>query len=123
LDNACYITSLSGKKKYLSSLIEKIDSDNGKLYMSMILTAVMTSRELESTKKWVVAEKSIARLNLFEEPMFHDMFKRVFEQLRNGFCEISYDFIFAIGSIYLNLLAVQAIKNWKLFGDSEMELQ
>ena len=116
LNDAYYITSLSGKKKYLSSLVENIDSDNGKLYMSMILTAVMTSREVESAKEWTSAEKSIARLNLFEEPMFHDMFKRVFEQLRNGFCEISYDFIFAIGSIYLNLLAVQAIKNCKLFG-------
>ncbi len=47
LDNAYYITSLSSKKKYLSSLIERSESDNGKLAMSMILTVVMTSREIE----------------------------------------------------------------------------
>lgn len=38
-----------------------IDPYNGKLAMSMILTAVMESRELESTKEWEVAAKSITR--------------------------------------------------------------
>lgn len=119
LDDTCYITSLSSKKKYLSSLIDKIDPHNGKLATSMILTAVMTSEEVERSKEWKSAVNSLVRLKLFEEPMFHDMFEKVFHQLRNGFCEIDFDFIFEIGTIYLNLLAVQTIKNCKLFSQEQ----
>lgn len=119
LDDTCYITPLSSKKKYLSSLIDKIDPNNGKLAMSMILTAVMTSEEVEESKEWKGASNSLARLKLFEEPMFHDIFEKVFLQLRNGFCEIDFDFIFEIGTIYLNLLSVQTIKNCKLFSQKQ----
>lgn len=87
LDDTCYITSLSSKKKYLSSLIDKIDPHNGKLAMSIILTAVMTSEEVEKSKECKSAANSLARLKRFEEPMFHDMFEKVFLQLRNGSVE------------------------------------
>lgn len=115
LDDACYITSLSSKKKQLSFLNEKLNRSDGKLAMSMILTSVMTSKEIEGTKEWASAQKCIAQLNLFDELMFHDMFKVVFFQLRSAFCEIKLEFIHEIGSIYLELLTIRELKSWKPF--------
>ena len=58
--------------RYCSGTAPTIDRHNGKLAMSMIFTAIMTSEEIEGTEEWVLAEKSITRLNLFEESMFSD---------------------------------------------------
>ena len=116
LDSAYRITSLRVKRGWFLELIKKIDRYNGKPAVSMILSLIMTSEEIDADCDWETVKRKIELMNLFDDSMFYDLFRIVFEQLRNRFCKIDYDFIHHIGYTYLNLLAVQELKMNPLFG-------
>ena len=101
--------TLRGIKPMLRQLRDELtDPSSGKLIMSEILTAIMTSREIESSAAWEDAEKQIRKLGLFNDTLYMELLKAVFTQLRTRLIEIDIDFIYHIGYLYLNILS-QAI--------------
>ena len=101
--------TLRGIKPMLRQLRDELtDPSTGKLIMSEILTAIMTSREIESSPTWEDAEKQIRKLGLFNDTLYMEMLKAVFTQLRTRLIEIDIDYIYHIGYLYLNILS-QAI--------------
>lgn len=53
---------------YSGSSKAKLSPVDGKLAVSEILTAVMTSSEIEASQTWEKAETAILSLNLFDTP-------------------------------------------------------
>ena len=96
-----------------------IGMDNGgtdgillrKLAVSEILTAIMTSSEIEASQTWEEAETAIQSLNLFDTPPEMDLFRLVYAQLRTTFLEVDVGFIHELGYLYLNVLSMAVIRN------------
>lgn len=110
LDDSCEIVPLKKKADVLRQLREEIEPVDGKLLVSEILTAVMTSTEVETSHTWDEAEKSVQSLSLFEAPET-DLFRLVYAQLRTTFIEIDVDFIHELGYLYLNILSLVTIQS------------
>ena len=96
--------------RQLKSEIEPVD---GKLLVSEILTAVMTSSEIEASQTWADAVKAIRELNLFETPPEMDLFRLVYAQFRSTLFEIDIDFIHELGFLYLNILSLNLLRNFQ----------
>lgn len=111
LDDCCDIVPLKDKKDALSQFRNEIEPVDGKLLVSEILAAVMTSTEVETAGSWEDAEKEIGKLGLFTDPPEMDLFRLVYAQLRTTFVEIDVDFIHELGYLYLNILSLAAIRN------------
>ena len=111
LDDSCEIVSLKEKADVLRQLKGEIEPVDGKLAVSEILTAVMTSSEIEASQTWEKAETAILSLNLFDTPPEMDLFRLVYTQLRTTFLEIDVDFIHELGYLYLNILSLAVIRN------------
>ena len=111
LDDSCEIVSLKEKADVLRQLKGEIEPVDGKLAVSEILTAVMTSSEIEASQTWEKAETAILSLNLFDTPPEMDLFRLVYAQLRTTFLEIDVDFIHELGYLYLNILSLAVIRN------------
>ena len=94
--------------RQLKSEIEPVD---GKLAVSEILTAIMTSSEIEASQTWEEAETAIQSLNLFDTPPEMDLFRLVYAQLRTTFLEVDVGFIHELGYLYLNVLSMAVIRN------------
>lgn len=112
LDDSCDIVSLKEKEAVLRQLRSEVKPVDGKLLVSEILTAVMTSTEVESSQRWEEAEKAIQSLSLFEAPEM-DLFRLVYAQLRATLIEIDVDFIHELGYLYLNILSLAAIRSFR----------
>ena len=79
--------------------------------ISEVLTAIMTSSEIEASQTWADAEKAIRKLNQFNTPPEMDLFRLVYTQLRSTLFEIDIDFIHELGYLYLNILSLAVIRN------------
>ena len=112
-DDNCCIFPLRDKKKTLSQLRREIDQSDGKLLVSEILTAVMTSAEVEASQTWDKAEKAIRSLKLFDTPPELDLLSLVFNQLRDRLIEIDVDFISELGFLYLNILSLSLLRGFQ----------
>ena len=112
-DDNCDIFPIRDKKKMLAQLRDEIDQRDGKLLVSEILTAVMTSAEVETAETWPVAEKAIRELDIFDTPPELDLMKLVYNQLRERFVEIDVDFISELGFLYLNILSLNLLRNFQ----------
>lgn len=111
LDDCFEIAPLEEKKKTLRQMRSEIEPVGGKLLVSEILTAVMTSLEVETSQTWEEAEKVIRSLSLFDTPPEMALFRLVYAQLRTGLIEIDIDFIHELGYLYLNILSLAVIRN------------
>ena len=111
LDDSCEIVPLKEKADVLRQLKGEIEPVDGKLAVSEILTAVMTSSEIEESQTWEEAETAILSLNLFDTPPEMDLFRLVYAQLRTTFLEIDVDFTHELGYLYLNILSLAVIRN------------
>ena len=111
LDDSCEIVPLKEKADVLRQLKGEIEPVDGKLAVSEILAAVMTSSEIEASQTWEKAETAILSLNLFDTPPEMDLFRLVYAQLRTTFLEIDVDFIHELGYLYLNILSLAVIRN------------
>ena len=111
LDDNCKIVHLKEKAGILRQLKSEIEPVDGKLAVSEILTAIMTSSEIEESQTWEEAETAILSLNLFDTPPEMDLFRLVYAQLRTTFLEIDVDFIHELGYLYLNILSLAVIRN------------
>ena len=105
---------LSGRKKILSQFRSEIDQRDGKLLVSEILTAVMTSDEIEASLTWEDAEKAIRSLKLFDTAPEMDLMRLVFNQLQDRLIEIDVDFISELGFLYLNILSLSLLRNFQM---------
>lgn len=114
-DDAYDIQPLRSKKSFLRDYMNRIAPLSGKLYVSMILTEIMTSSEVEMSETWDEAVKYIQKTRLFKEQIFLDFFQTVFVQLRTRFLNIDVDFIRDIGYLYLTIVAVSMMQK---FGQS-----
>lgn len=110
-DDNCDIFPIRDKKKMLAQLRDEINQRDGKLLVSEILTAVMTSAEVEASQTWDEAETAIQSLNLFDTPPEMDLFRLVYAQLRTTFLEVDVGFIHELGYLYLNVLSMAVIRN------------
>lgn len=113
LDDCCEIVPLEEKKDVLRKLKSEIEPVDGKLLVSEILTAVMTSSEIEASQTWADAVKAIRELNLFDTPPEMDLFRLVYAQLRSTLFEIDIDFIHELGFLYLNILSLNLLRNFQ----------
>ena len=102
------------KKESLAQFRDEIDQRDGKLLVSEILTAVMTSAKVETAETWADAEKAIRELDLFDMPPELDLMRLVYNQLRERFIEIDVDFISEMGFLYLNILSLNLLRNFQL---------
>ena len=91
-----------------------IDQRDGKLLVSEILTAVMTSAEVEASQTWDEAEKAIHSLKLFDTAPEMDLMRLVFNQLQDRLIEIDVDFISELGFLYLNILSLSLLRNFQM---------
>ena len=98
----------------LAHLRVEIDQRDGKLLVSEILTAVMTSSEVEASQTWDEAEKAIHSLKLFDTPPELDLMRLVFNQLQARLIEIDVDFISELGFLYLNILSLSLLRNFQM---------
>ena len=113
-DDNCDIIPLEDKKESLAQFRDEIDQRDGKLLVSEILTAVMTSAKVETAETWADAEKAIRELDLFDMPPELDLMRLVYNQLRERFIEIDVDFISEMGFLYLNILSLNLLRNFQL---------
>ena len=111
LDDNCKIVPLKKKADVLRQLKSEIEPVDGKLAVSEILTAIMTSSEIEASQTWEEAETAIQSLNLFDTPPEMDLFRLVYAQLRTTFLEVDVGFIHELGYLYLNVLSMAVIRN------------
>ena len=102
------------KKKASHNLGTRSTRGDGKLLVSEILTAVMTSAKVETAETWADAEKAIRELDLFDMPPELDLMRLVYNQLRERFIEIDVDFISEMGFLYLNILSLNLLRNFQL---------
>ena len=112
VDDNCDVVPLHQKKSSLIQCMDSIDLQDGKLAVSTILTAVMTSTELEGTRDWDTAKAALEKLKLFDKPAYMELFKIVFCQLRTRGVEIDRDFIHEIGVLYLYILSTAELKRF-----------
>lgn len=112
VDDSCDVVPLRQKKSSLIQCMDSIDLQDGKLAVSTILTAVMTSAELEGTRDWDTAKAALEKLKLFDEPAYMELFKIAFCQLRTRGIEIDRDFIHEIGVLYLYILSTVELKRF-----------
>ena len=106
--------TLRGIKPLLRQLRDElIDPSTGKLIMSEMLTAIMTSREIEGSATWEEAEKQIRKLGLLNDTLYMELLKTVFTQLRTRLIEIDIDFIYHIGYLYLNILSQAILQRFR----------
>lgn len=105
IDDNWMIEPLKKKKKLLTQLRKDIDPQNGKLAVSQILVEVMTSSEVEMSESWNSARTVIDKLGLFEHPQELDLMAVVYQQLRGKFIEIDIEFIYTLGTLYLEVLS------------------
>ena len=113
-DDNCDIFPIRDKKKMLTQLRDEIDQRDGKLLVSEILTAVMTSAEVEASQTWDEAEKAIHSLKLFDTAPEMDLMRLVFNQLQDRLIEIDVDFISELGFLYLNILSLSLLRNFQM---------
>lgn len=113
-DDNCGVFPLRDKKKTLSQLRSEIDQRDGKLLVSEILMAVMTSAEVEASQTWDEAGKAIRSLKLFDTPPELDLMRLVFDQLRDRLIEIDVDFISELGFLYLNILSLSLLRGFQM---------
>ena len=111
LDDNCKIVPLKKKADVLRQLKSEIEPVDGKLAVSEILTAIMTSSEIEASQTWEEAETAIQSLNLFDTPPEMGLFRLVYAQLRTTFLEVDVGFIHELGYLYLNVLSMAVIRN------------
>lgn len=107
------IFPIRDKKKMLAQLRDEINQRDGKLLVSEILTAVMTSAEVEASQTWDEAEKAIHSLKLFDTAPEMDLMRLVFNQLQDRLIEIDVDFISELGFLYLNILSLSLLRNFR----------
>ena len=112
-DDNCGVFPLRDKKETLAQLKNEIDQRDGKLLVSEILTAVMTSAEVETSQTWDEAEEAIRSLKLFDTPPELDLMRLVFHQLRDRLIEIDVDFISELGFLYLNVLSLSLLRGFQ----------
>ena len=91
----------------------EIDQRDGKLLVSEILTAVMTSSEVEASQTWDEAEKAIHSLKLFDTAPEMDLMRLVFNQLQDRLIEIDIDYISELGYLYLNTLSLNLLRKFQ----------
>ena len=113
-DDNCDIFPIRDKKKMLAQLRDEINQLDGKLLVSEILTAVMTSAEVEASQTWDEAEKAIHSLKLFDTAPEMDLMRLVFNQLQDRLIEIDVDFISELGFLYLNILSLSLLRNFQM---------
>ena len=107
--------SLSQKKKLINYYKSNINSCDGKLAISKILEEVMLSVDVLNAENWQQAEKAIKKSNLFEQPIYMEMFKLVYVQLKDSYISINIDFIKELGFIYLMILTFSEINRLREF--------
>ena len=112
VDDNCDVVPLRQKKRSLMQRMDSIDLQDGKLAVSTLLTAVLTSAELEGTRDWDTARAALEKLKIFDEPAYMDLFKNVFCQLRIRGIEIDRDFIHEVGLLYLYILSTAELKRF-----------
>ncbi|CAK7024277.1 MAG: hypothetical protein EUB_02267 [Eubacterium sp.] len=112
LDDDWIVEPLKRKKRLLTQLRRDIDPMNGKLAVSQILVAVMTSKEVEMADSWDIAKEAIDSLSLFEHPQEIALMALVYKQLRERFVEIDIEFISALGTLYLSVLSAIMIETF-----------
>ena len=112
-DDNCDIFPIRDKKKMLAQLRDEIDQRDGKLLVSEILTAVMTSSEVETSQTWDEAEKAIHSLKLFDTAPEMDLMRLVFNQLQDRLIEIDIDYISELGYLYLNILSLNLLRKFQ----------
>ena len=113
-DDNCDIFPIRDKKKMLAQLRDEINQLDGKLLVSEILTAVMTSAEVEASQTWDEAEKAIHSLKLFDTAPEMDLMRLVFNQLQDRLIEIDVDFISELGFLYLNILSLSLLRGFQM---------
>ena len=112
-DDNCDIFPIRDKKKMLAQLRDEINQLDGKLLVSEILTAVMTSAEVEASQTWDEAEKAIHSLKLFDTAPEMDLMRLVFNQLQDRLIEIDIDYISELGYLYLNILSLNLLRKFQ----------
>ena len=115
-DDNCDIFPIRDKKKMLAQLRDEINQRDGKLLVSEILTAVMTSAEVEASQTYTRSrvEKAIHSLKLFDTAPEMDLMRLVFNQLQDRLIEIDVDFISELGFLYLNILSLSLLRNFQM---------
>lgn len=102
--------SKSAFKHLLTDLVP--ENPSAKLCASLILSHVMSSREVGTADSWESAEIAIKKTKLFSMGSFYEIFRLVFENLHDReYWEISPDFIMSLGDQYLCLLTAITIKS------------
>lgn len=82
------------------------ENKDAKMYMSQLLVLLITSREIATSATWSMAGEYVRGLGLTEETAFYRLVKEVWENLYRGeYWEISGDFIYTLGNLYLAVLA------------------
>lgn len=112
-DDNCAILSLRRKKKLFAQLSDEIEPLEGKLAVSQILVAVMTSLEVETAEDWASASESIRQFIPLDLPEYMALFEAVYRQLRGKVIPIDIDFISEIGALYMNILAVTMLRRFQ----------
>lgn len=92
---------------------DEIEPLEGKLAVSQILVAVMTSLEVETAEDWASASESIRQFIPLDLPEYMALFEAVYRQLRGKVIPIDIDFISEIGALYMNILAVTMLRRFQ----------
>lgn len=60
-----------------------------------------------------MGETELAKLKLFQEPVYMELVKAMFTQLRTRFLETDVEIIHEIGFLYLNILSAAVLSRFK----------
>lgn len=104
--------SLPMVKNTVHDLYRQIDFKNpaSKKAMSLLIAYIMLSAEVAGTTNWAIADTKIRRSIGFTDPVIYGILELVFKKLHTSpFWTITYDFIFELGELYLNLLATRFV--------------
>lgn len=112
---ACDRHYLFQKEKLINFYKSNINICDGKLAISKILEEVMLSVDVLNAENWQQAEKVIKESNLFEQPMYMELFKLVYIQLKESYISIDIEFVKELGFIYLMILSLSEINRMKEF--------
>lgn len=108
-----YAKKLSSYKRKIQNIYHEIGFDNplSKKAMSLLIVLIMISDEVCKTQNWDAAEIKIKKVIGFTDSVMYEILKLVFYKLnKSPFWEITDDFIFELGDLYLGLLTTKALR-------------
>lgn len=82
------------------------ENPDAKMYMSKLLSLLITSREIAPAHTWGEVKGHIQKLRITGSEAFYSLARETWENLYRGeYWEISRDFIYSLGNLYLAVLA------------------